>query len=158
MSSAILIYDGSRREEVMVLSMPYYYFYYSTSSCHSPTSQAKAKGGRVAKIFVELQRKSFHMIGGCILGSVYHYGLKYGYLSSAYLGDNTISSGSNPSVMEMLDDGSGSGRRPFDAGAAYLSLCFLVWMLEALRLQCAPGIYIYRGGGDRWSSDGSSTS
>jgi len=86
--------------------------------------RAKVAGGRTAKVFIELQRKSFHMIGGCILGSVYHYGVKYGALSSAYMGEKGMND-----VMMM------EGKRPFDAGAAYMSLSFLVWMLEAARLQ-----------------------
>ena len=32
------------------------------------------QGGRTAKVFIELQRKSFHMIGGCIICLIYHYG------------------------------------------------------------------------------------
>jgi dolichol kinase len=83
---------------------------------------AKKAGGRVAKVFIELQRKSFHMIGGCLLGSAYHWGIKSGVISSAYI------SADAPQPKE-------GEPRPFDGGAAYISLCFIVWIIEFARLQ-----------------------
>jgi dolichol kinase len=83
---------------------------------------AKKMGGRVEKVFIELQRKSFHMIGGCLLATAYHWGMKLGYLSSAYItADTSASKSKDP--------------RPFDGGAAFLSLCFIVWFVEFARLQ-----------------------
>jgi hypothetical protein len=76
-------------------------------------------GGRVAKVFVEFQRKSFHMIGGCVLCSLYHWGLKYGYLGSAYMGDATV----HP-----------EGAHPLDAASAFIAACFICWITEAARL------------------------
>ena len=48
---------------------------------------AKSAGGRIAKVAIELQRKSFHMVGGCIICGVYHWGIKLGYMTSAYAPD-----------------------------------------------------------------------
>lgn len=81
--------------------------------------KAMSKGGRIAKVFVELQRKSFHMIGGCFNCSLYHWGLKKGYFYSAYSGDALAT---NPEGTRM------------DAAAAFISGCFAVWFLEASRL------------------------
>jgi len=89
-----------------------------THSLFSPA--AKKSGGRVEKVFVEIQRKSFHMIGGCIICAAYHWGLKHGYLISAYR------SASMPAV--------GSGSNAMDAGAAFLAVSLATWMLEASRL------------------------
>lgn len=74
---------------------------------------AKRQGGRVEKIFVELQRKAFHMIGGCIICSLYHWGIKRKFLRSAF----------------APEDGAA-----MDAGAAFLAASFVCWMVEASRL------------------------
>eukprot|EP00933_Yihiella_yeosuensis_P052184 TRINITY_DN50196_c0_g1_i1.p1 TRINITY_DN50196_c0_g1~~TRINITY_DN50196_c0_g1_i1.p1 ORF type:complete len:309 (+),score=43.45 TRINITY_DN50196_c0_g1_i1:127-1053(+) len=82
-------------------------------------------GSDVAKaVFVELQRKSFHMIGGCIICAAYHYGIKFRYLSSAYLPDSSKLAVASSSDSEIMD-----------GGAAFLSVCFATWGLEAARLQ-----------------------
>ena len=81
---------------------------------------AKGIGGPIGRIFVELERKSFHMIGGCLLASVYHWGMKYGYLTSAYMADKPI---------RRSEEG------PLDAGAVYLAFCFSAWLVEFARLQ-----------------------
>jgi len=73
---------------------------------------------RIAKVFVEFQRKSFHMIGGCINCTLYYWGMKKGYLYSAYMGDAT---GEKPA---------GS----LDGAAAFIAGCFAVWFFEASRL------------------------
>eukprot|EP00930_Biecheleria_cincta_P052581 TRINITY_DN37834_c0_g1_i1.p1 TRINITY_DN37834_c0_g1~~TRINITY_DN37834_c0_g1_i1.p1 ORF type:complete len:308 (-),score=40.87 TRINITY_DN37834_c0_g1_i1:22-945(-) len=80
-------------------------------------------GGRLGDLFVEIQRKSFHIIGGCILSAVYHFGLKYGYLRSAYLPEAESS-------LHSLD----AKNRAMDAGTMFLALCFVSWLLEAIRL------------------------
>ena len=80
---------------------------------------AMAKGGRVAKVFIELQRKSFHMVGGCINCTLYHWGIKKGYLHSAYQGDAVRT---NPEGTRL------------DGAAAFIAGCFAVWLLEASRL------------------------
>lgn len=80
--------------------------------------KAQNAGGKIAAIFVEIQRKSFHAIGGCIICAVYYYGLKHGIFTSAYLPDAALKA--HPGAM--------------DAGAAFLSICFAVWGLEATRL------------------------
>jgi dolichol kinase len=82
---------------------------------------AKDTGGRIAKIFVEFERKSFHMIGGCLLASGYHWGMKKGYLTSAYMADK-------PKMARGQD-------WPLDAGAVYLAFCFSAWLVEFARLQ-----------------------
>lgn len=81
--------------------------------------KAMAIGGRVAKVFVEFQRKSFHMIGGCFNCSLYHWGMKFGVFHSGYSGDAVAT---NP-----------DGKR-VDAAAAFLSGCIAIWFLEASRL------------------------
>ncbi len=81
--------------------------------------KALAIGGRTGKVFIELQRKSFHMIGGCINCSLYHFGLKAGWFHSAYMGDAVAT---NP-----------EGNR-LDAAAAFVAGCLAVWVLEASRL------------------------
>lgn len=80
--------------------------------------EAKRRGGRVEKVFVELQRKSFHMVGGGALCASYHWGMKYGYLSSAFRVDHRTMS-----------------EKPLDAGLAFLALSVVAWMVDAVRLQ-----------------------
>ena len=83
---------------------------------------AKKAGGRVEKVFVEFQRKAFHMIGGCIICVCYHWGIKHQVLKPAYLGDSesTASTG-------------------MDAGAAFLAVSLVCWVIEAARL-CVPSV------------------
>ncbi|KAG2486064.1 hypothetical protein HYH03_015270 [Edaphochlamys debaryana] len=81
---------------------------------------AKKKGGRTGRVFVELQRKSFHMIGGCILAACYQWGMKWGYFTSAFLGSDHLANIPN---------------RPFDGGSAYVALCLIEWIIEFIRLQ-----------------------
>jgi len=84
---------------------------------------ARQTGGRTAKVFVELQRKSFHMIGGCIICSVYHYGIKFGVMAPAF-DPNHLNS---PTEAKLAD-------RPLDAGIVFIAACLAVWMLEASRI------------------------
>eukprot|EP00408_Alexandrium_pacificum_P016531 CAMPEP_0171201658 /NCGR_PEP_ID=MMETSP0790-20130122/24602_1 /TAXON_ID=2925 /ORGANISM="Alexandrium catenella, Strain OF101" /LENGTH=287 /DNA_ID=CAMNT_0011667061 /DNA_START=89 /DNA_END=953 /DNA_ORIENTATION=- len=81
---------------------------------------AKQAGGRIEKVFVELQRKSFHMIGGCIICSVYHWGIKHGLLTSACRSAGASTASASSYAM--------------DGGAAFLSLSLVSWLLEASRL------------------------
>jgi dolichol kinase len=81
-------------------------------------AQGTKENSRIHRVFIEFQRKSFHMIGGCINCSLYHWGMKKGLLYSAYMGD-------------------GAGPRPagsLDAAAAFIAGCFAIWALEASRL------------------------
>lgn len=75
---------------------------------------AKGKGGRIEKMFVEFQRKAFHMIGGCIICSCYHWGIKHKFIRSAF----------SPETDSTAMDG----------GAAFLAISFVCWMVEASRL------------------------
>eukprot|EP00727_Mastigamoeba_balamuthi_P000508 m51a1_g10454 hypothetical protein (305) ;mRNA; f:20393-21431 len=77
---------------------------------------------RAARLSIELQRKSFHMIGGCIMCAWYHYGLKWGFFSSACLAEASARPASP------------SQARPFDGAAAWLSLSFLAWAMDAARM------------------------
>eukprot|EP00425_Heterocapsa_triquetra_P039170 CAMPEP_0195083988 /NCGR_PEP_ID=MMETSP0448-20130528/24774_1 /TAXON_ID=66468 /ORGANISM="Heterocapsa triquestra, Strain CCMP 448" /LENGTH=278 /DNA_ID=CAMNT_0040117251 /DNA_START=43 /DNA_END=875 /DNA_ORIENTATION=- len=77
-------------------------------------------GPRPTKVCKELQRKSFHMIGGCLICAAYHWGIKHEYLTSAYL-------------AESRDYNSGQ-RRPMDGASAFVAICFVSWTLEASRL------------------------
>lgn len=81
--------------------------------------KAIAKGGRIAKIFVEFQRKSFHMIGGCVNCSLYHWGIKKGYFHSAYMAD---AAATNPEGTRL------------DGASAFIAGCFAIWFVEASRL------------------------
>jgi len=85
---------------------------------------AKKAGGRVEKVFVEFQRKAFHMIGGCIICLCYHWGIKRQVLKPAYLGD----SGSGNTASTAMD-----------AGAAFLAVSLVCWVIEAARL-CVPSV------------------
>eukprot|EP00931_Biecheleriopsis_adriatica_P057081 TRINITY_DN33851_c0_g1_i2.p2 TRINITY_DN33851_c0_g1~~TRINITY_DN33851_c0_g1_i2.p2 ORF type:complete len:151 (+),score=32.55 TRINITY_DN33851_c0_g1_i2:35-487(+) len=78
---------------------------------------AKQIGGRLEQVFVELQRKAFHMIGGCIICATYHWGIKSGLMVPAFAAHEF-----NTNVGAV------------DAGAAFLSVCFASWLLEASRL------------------------
>ena len=80
---------------------------------------ANKAGGRVEKVFVEFQRKAFHMIGGCIICSCYHWGIKYNVLKPAFAppGDS----------------------KAMDAGAAFLAISLICWVIEASRL-CVPSV------------------
>lgn len=91
--------------------------------------KAIAKGGRVAKIFVEFQRKSFHMIGGCVNCSLYHWGIKKGYFHSAYMGD---AAATNPEGTRL------------DGAAAFIAGCFAIWFVEASRLMipCVQNFFL----------------
>lgn len=82
-------------------------------------------GGMMAKVFAELQRKAFHMIGGCIICSLYHFGLKYRLLLPAFAPCDE-DAGSKPS--------DNSTSRPMDAGVCFLGACLVSWILEASRL------------------------
>ena len=75
---------------------------------------AKKAGGRIEKIFVEFQRKAFHMIGGCIICSCYHWGIKRQVIKSAF-----------------APDAQGDA---MDGGAAFLAISFVSWIVEASRL------------------------
>ena len=75
---------------------------------------------RIHRVFIELQRKSFHMIGGCINCSMYYFGIKKGFLYSAYMGDATPASARPAGAL--------------DGAAAFIAGCFAVWVLEASRL------------------------
>jgi|EP00670_Eutreptiella_braarudii_P006435 dolichol kinase len=66
-------------------------------------------------VLKEFQRKSFHMIGGCIICSTYHFGQKWGWMTSAH-------------------GGLGGPATPMNGGAFFLAICFATWMLEASRL------------------------
>eukprot|EP00928_Gymnodinium_smaydae_P058325 TRINITY_DN41529_c0_g1_i1.p1 TRINITY_DN41529_c0_g1~~TRINITY_DN41529_c0_g1_i1.p1 ORF type:complete len:306 (-),score=74.65 TRINITY_DN41529_c0_g1_i1:199-1116(-) len=81
--------------------------------------------GRLAAVTRELQRKSFHILGGCIICSVYLWGVKWGVLSPAY------HSGSLPGT-QAADVPPGSA--PLDAGLCFLAACFVSWSIEAARL------------------------
>lgn len=85
---------------------------------------AERAGGRVAKVFTELQRKSFHMIGGCIICATYHWGMKRGLLMSAY-----------QPCSDVSDEVAGALPRadPMDAGVCFLAACLVSWILEASR-------------------------
>eukprot|EP00727_Mastigamoeba_balamuthi_P004132 m51a1_g13716 hypothetical protein (309) ;mRNA; f:98268-99194 len=82
---------------------------------------ARRAGGRTSRVFVELQRKSFHILGGTILASSYHWGIKWGFLSSGCLYE--------------IPRTQPAGQRPLDGAVACLGLCFVMWVLDALRLQ-----------------------
>jgi len=86
---------------------------------------AKNKGGRVHKVMVEFQRKSFHMIGGSGIGAIYHWGIKLGYLTSAF--DSCVA---DPPVA-----GGGGLKTPLDGGAAFGAACLMVWIVAFIRLQ-----------------------
>eukprot|EP00457_Paulinella_chromatophora_P007225 gb/GEZN01007246.1/.p1 GENE.gb/GEZN01007246.1/~~gb/GEZN01007246.1/.p1 ORF type:complete len:299 (-),score=53.69 gb/GEZN01007246.1/:353-1249(-) len=81
--------------------------------------KAKTWGPRTAKVWVELQRKSFHMIGGCLICTLYHWGIKNHYLTSAYLAD----------AQDFSDP-----NRPMDGASAFIAVSFVCWMIEASRL------------------------
>ena len=75
---------------------------------------AKRTGGRIEKMFVEFQRKAFHMIGGCIICSCYHWGIKHKFIRPAF----------SPETDSTAMDG----------GAAFLAASFVCWIVEASRL------------------------
>lgn len=78
------------------------------------------QGGRIAKVFIELQRKSFHMIGGCIICLFYHYGIVNGWITPAF------GAPSHPGANGRLI--------PLEGGACVLAVCFTVWLIEMSRL------------------------
>lgn len=80
-------------------------------------SWAQTRGGRAAKAVIELRRKSFHMLGGCILVAAFHFGLQSGILSPAYLGDSQTMPGAWMSSHAFL-----------------LATMFSTWSLEFARL------------------------
>mmetsp|Transcript_41465 Transcript_41465/g.119534 ORF Transcript_41465/g.119534 Transcript_41465/m.119534 type:complete len:306 (-) Transcript_41465:171-1088(-) len=89
--------------------------------------QAEEMGGRIAKVFVEFQRKSFHMIGGCLICSWYHWGIKWGAMAPAF-----------QPIGEAAAAAAAGGKSPMDAGICFLGGCLVTWMIEAARLQCPP--------------------
>lgn len=89
---------------------------------------AMRAGGRPARVFVELQRKAFHMMGGCLICAAYHWGMKHGFLAPAF-GVPSVAAG----PVGVAGSG-GGGAASLDAGAAFLSVCLASWMLEASRL------------------------
>eukprot|EP00808_Paulinella_micropora_P014806 g4375.t1 len=87
---------------------------------HGTYGKKDGWGERMQKVFVELQRKSFHIIGGCLIASIYHFGVKFKLLSSAYLADTTADAS--------------EGRRPLDGAVCLLAISFVCWGIEASRL------------------------
>lgn len=87
------------------------------------SSLARRVGGRTARVFVELQRKSFHMLGGCLICAMYHWGIKQGVLKPAFV-----------EVGTTVPDVAAGTSEPMDAGLAFLSCCLVSWILEASRL------------------------
>lgn len=84
---------------------------------HRLLRSTASPGTRWAKVLVELQRKSFHMVGGCLICSAYHWGVKRGHLAPAF-----------------QQQGASGADAPLDAGIALLACCFVSWLLEASRL------------------------
>mmetsp|Transcript_17440 Transcript_17440/g.44274 ORF Transcript_17440/g.44274 Transcript_17440/m.44274 type:complete len:316 (+) Transcript_17440:86-1033(+) len=83
-------------------------------------------GGRAAKVCVELQRKSFHMIGGCLVCATYHWGVKRGALTPAFPPCGAIGGGGRR--------GAAGGEEALDAGMCFLACSLVSWILEASRL------------------------
>eukprot|EP00281_Chroomonas_sp_CCMP1168_P020499 CAMPEP_0206233608 /NCGR_PEP_ID=MMETSP0047_2-20121206/12104_1 /ASSEMBLY_ACC=CAM_ASM_000192 /TAXON_ID=195065 /ORGANISM="Chroomonas mesostigmatica_cf, Strain CCMP1168" /LENGTH=297 /DNA_ID=CAMNT_0053657551 /DNA_START=123 /DNA_END=1016 /DNA_ORIENTATION=+ len=78
------------------------------------------QGGKIAKVFIELQRKSFHMIGGCIICLFYHYGIQNRWITPAY--------------GSQAHPGADGALMPLEGGACVLAVCFTVWLIEMGRL------------------------
>mmetsp|Transcript_113106 Transcript_113106/g.325148 ORF Transcript_113106/g.325148 Transcript_113106/m.325148 type:complete len:318 (-) Transcript_113106:170-1123(-) len=95
---------------------------------------AEEAGGRVAKVFVEFQRKAFHMIGGSMICASYHWGIKKGLLTSAF-----------QSLGGATEAAARAGKNPMDAGVYFLGASMVCWMVEAARLMCPSVQKLYLG-------------
>eukprot|EP00669_Euglena_mutabilis_P007819 TRINITY_DN3017_c0_g1_i1.p1 TRINITY_DN3017_c0_g1~~TRINITY_DN3017_c0_g1_i1.p1 ORF type:complete len:303 (+),score=128.64 TRINITY_DN3017_c0_g1_i1:36-911(+) len=91
---------------------------FSFLAVHARFSASAPPEGPVHRLFVELRRKSFHMIGGGLLSATYCWGLESEWLSPAYLAHR----------------GDPAADGPLDAGAAFLALSFTAWLWDAARL------------------------
>eukprot|EP01066_Platyproteum_vivax_P000644 Platyproteum_vivax@DN1070_c0_g1_i1.p1 len=74
---------------------------------------------KTAKLITELQRKTFHIVGGVMLSGGYYYCLKYNLLSSPHAPLTAA-----PSAM--------------DAGVFFMLMTLSVWTIEVLRLSVPP--------------------
>uniref|UniRef100_A0A0G4HCC6 Dolichol kinase n=1 Tax=Chromera velia CCMP2878 TaxID=1169474 RepID=A0A0G4HCC6_9ALVE len=76
-----------------------------------------AVSGKTARLAAELQRKSFHMIGGIAICAVYHFGIKHGFL-----------------IPGNLSGGNREREGTLDGAVLFMFVTAVVWSIEVSRI------------------------
>lgn len=107
--------DESRLEQAIWLGAAIGFFMLMIHVFFGQAGRA-SRSPKVVKVSIEIQRKSFHIIGGCFLAASYFYSIRFGLVTSACLAEAT------PSHDKI------------DSALAALALVFLTWLTDAARI------------------------